>query len=65
MSMFFRPQGGSWSLSSESDPRWNCSGESDNVGGFVRAQEAEEKLQRLTEKYGLPLSDLEYSAMKY
>jgi hypothetical protein len=63
--MFFRSQGGSWSLSSKLDPRWNCSGSSDNVGGFVRCQEAEDRIRYLASQYGEPPADLEYFSMKY
>ncbi len=56
---------GSWWIESKSDPRWNASGVSDFVGGFVMPEEAEQKVKQLTKKYAeKPPKDLTYGYMK-
>jgi len=64
MSMF-GAKSGSWGLRSEEDPRWNCSGTSSCIliaGGYPK--ELEDKLKKLTEKYGPRPSDLSVTIMK-
>ena len=60
--MFFRS--GSWSLHSDKDPRWNCGGKSDCVGGFVMPGECEKKIEELKKELGKPPDDLTWSYMK-
>lgn len=55
---------GSWSLWSDSDPRWNTNGRSDSVGMGGTPPEAQAALTRLTDLYGDPPDDLELSTMK-
>ena len=64
MSMFGGSSGG-WALSSESDPRWNCSGKAKCLmfsAGLP--EECEKKIAELEEKYGEKPKDLEFSGMK-
>jgi hypothetical protein len=55
---------GSWFLTSESDLRWNVSGQSDSVGGFTIPRECEEMIEALALKYGEKPDDLSWSYMK-
>jgi len=64
MSLFLNFPGGSWWLESKSDPRWNCHGRSDGVGGFVIPEECQRKIEKLKLKYGEPPSDLKWGYMK-
>lgn len=61
----FGPKPGSWSLTSKSDPRWNCGG---HVSALVVMAglhpDAERALERLRERLGKPPEDLEYGCMK-
>jgi hypothetical protein len=57
-------RGGSWWLSSKKDPRWNCNGSSDCVGGFCMPEECEQRIKELTKILGKKPSDLEYGYMK-
>ena len=54
---------GSWSLSSDTDPRWNCSGR-----GFIsicsRASSADAKIEEMEKKFGEMPDDLTYDCMK-
>jgi hypothetical protein len=55
---------GAWRLISQTDPRWNCTGE--GVGGFgARPKEVDKKLEELKEQYGEIPDDLALSFMKY
>jgi hypothetical protein len=54
---------GSWTLSSATDPRWNCSG-TGLVGGFVMPTEVKETIDRLTQTFGPPPADLTWEYMK-
>ena len=55
---------GDWWLKSQKDPRWNCSGRSNCVGGFVMPQELKDKIEELKEKFGKPPDDAEWGYMK-
>jgi len=55
---------GTWWLRCVSDPRWDCSGDSEFVGGFTKPEECEAKLKKLKEKLGDPPEDLEWGYMK-
>ena len=65
MSMIKLLTEGGWWLKSESDPRWNCSGSSDSVGGFVMPPECKQKFEDLKKELGEPPEDLKYGYMKY
>jgi len=55
---------GEWWLSSETDPRWNCSGR-DYVGGFEMPAKASEALEEKKKEFGVePPEDLEFGYMK-
>ena len=54
---------GSVWLKSESDPRWNWSGEG-TVSMFYHP-ELDAKVEELTKQYGNPPSDLEFGGMKF
>ena len=60
--MFNRP--GCWWLRSETNPEWNCDGESPWVGGFELPEEAKDKIRELKLILGEPPLDLTYSYMK-
>ncbi len=65
MSMFNVVSEGCWSISSEKDPRFNCSG-SGLVGGFRCPSEAEAAIVRKERELGCERpDDLEFSYMKY
>lgn len=49
---------GTWWLSSESDPRWNCSGEAHVVALGYFPREAQEKLDQLEATLGSRPEDL-------
>lgn len=52
-----------WSICSEKDKRWNCSGVV--RGGLSTAEEAvREQVKRMKKKFGKMPKDLEYSVMK-
>jgi len=56
---------GSWWLSCESAPKWNCSGTTPLSGGFVMPEECKAKLEELKKKYKEePPKDLEWGYMK-
>lgn len=54
---------GTWNLSSESDPRWNCSGRG-LVGMFTMPNEMLEAIERLKKELGVPPEDLAWSYAK-
>lgn len=54
------PTKGFWYLNSNTDSRWNSSGNSDRVGGFAMPYEAKEKLNELKKHLGDPPKDLEW-----
>lgn len=60
------PKMGSWSFSSKSDSRWNCSGRGEGfvTTGFAGASGAREKLEELGKLYGEEPDDLAYSFWK-
>ncbi|MDD4761838.1 MAG: hypothetical protein PHZ25_02355 [Candidatus Pacebacteria bacterium] len=64
MGLFLNFPEGGWSLHSDKDPRWNCSGRSDCVGGFVMPQECKDKIEQLKSQLGEPPDDLKWSYMK-
>lgn len=56
---------GAWFLRSETDTRWNCSGDC-RCGGFQMPSEAIQKIKELKELYGEePPEDLKWSYHKY
>lgn len=55
-------RGGSWSLRSKSDPRWNYDGEGRVSIAYVEG--LEKKLQELRKKLGKQPKDLTISVMK-
>ncbi len=55
---------GSWSLSSEKDPRWNISGES-NCGGFMMPDDCRKAMEMKDRELGERPDDLSYSYMKH
>lgn len=55
---------GSWWMSSKKDPRWNASGHSNSVGGFVKPREVTRELELKEEQLGEPPDDLEWGYMK-
>lgn len=64
MSMIKLITEGSWSLSSKSDPRWNCSGTC-LVGGLVRPEAVDRAIERLKNKLKKEApKDLEWNYMK-
>lgn len=65
MSMFFDAhRSGSWSYTSTSDPRWNCSGRTNTNAFFGPCPEAEQALKDKRKTLGKPPRDLEFSYMK-
>jgi hypothetical protein len=62
MIKFLRP--GTWWVRSASDPRWNCTGISNAVGGFVIPQEAQAYLERKEKELGPPPKDAEWGYEK-
>lgn len=58
---FFGPSPGAWGFHSKKDPRWNCSGDvEDLVVSFGMPTEAQEKLAALKRELGEPPKDLEF-----
>lgn len=55
---------GYWSLSSKSDPRWNCGGYG-YVGGLIIPQDCQKRIEELKKILGEPPKDLEWSYDKY
>jgi hypothetical protein len=56
---------GSWWVKSESDPRWDGSGSSRSVGGFVIPAEAKAHIDGKKRELGCePPADCEYGYMK-
>jgi len=56
---------GSWWLSSESNPKWNCSGDTKFCGGFTMPDECTNKIEKLKEILKEePPKDLEWGYMK-
>jgi hypothetical protein len=55
---------GSWSLHSDIDPRWNCSGSTNTNAFFGTPPETDAKLRELSAKYGKKPKDLTFSFMK-
>lgn len=55
---------GSWSLSSKTDPRWNCNGTGHIVASSGYAGGVDAKIEELKKLYGEPPKDLVVSAMK-
>jgi hypothetical protein len=62
-SPFAPVRSGSWSVRSESDPRWNGGGRA-NVGGFVKPAEVDAYVKQRTAELGAPPADLKWSYMK-
>lgn len=63
MSMF-GPRMGTWSIYSESDPRWRASGRGSGLVSSGGPLELHEKLAELKRLYGEPPKDCEVSFMK-
>jgi len=63
MSMF-GPKMGSWSVHSESDPRWNKSGRGYGLVTSGGPREMQEWIDECIEKYGDPPEDATRSFMK-
>lgn len=64
MGMFSPVKDGSWWVSSESDPRWNCSGRG-MVGGFMCPGSAQHAIELLKKELGEePPDDLQFGYMK-
>jgi len=61
---FFDFLEGSWWIQSKKDSRWDCSGRSACVGGFVIPQECKDKIEELKTQLGEPPDDLEWGYMK-
>ncbi len=56
---------GTWKLSSESDPRWNCHGRVDRlVISEGLHPDVQAKIEELKKQYGEQPDDLHYSAWK-
>ena len=55
---------GSWSLTSEKDPRWNCTGRGYIMVCTGYAEGVDAKIEELKKLYGEPPDDLNLSAMK-
>jgi hypothetical protein len=55
---------GTWWLSSKSDPSWNCSGRSEEVGMFGVPKECQDKIEELRVTLGDPPKDLGFGYMK-
>jgi hypothetical protein len=55
---------GSWWLTSETEPQWNCTGETSFCGGFGMPKECAVKLGELIVELGEPPEDLEFGYMK-
>ena len=64
MGMIKLATSGSWWIKCASDARWNCSGNSEFVGGFTIPEECERKIEKLKQKLGDPPEDLEWGYMK-
>jgi len=63
--VMFGPKPGSWTVSSESDPRWNGSGRTEAMlfsAGLP--QEVKDYIAEKTEELGDPPDDLEWFGMK-
>jgi hypothetical protein len=63
MSMF-GPKMGSWSVHSESDPRWNKSGRAEGLCCMGGPQEMKDWIEECKKKYGEPPADATMSFMK-
>jgi len=55
---------GSWWISSQSDPRWNGGGRSEEVGGFELPKEAREFVQQKEKELGDPPADVSWGYWK-
>jgi len=55
---------GWWALHSDSDPRWNKNGRSDEVGCFTIPTECKRVVEGLEKLLGPPPEDLVWSYMK-
>ena len=65
MGMIKFASSGSWWLSCESAPKWNCSGDTKFCGGFTMPDECKNKIEKLKEKFKEePPEDLEWGYMK-
>jgi len=65
MGMIKLASSGSWWLSCESDPKWNCNGHTPLAGGFLMPSECKSKLEELKKKFKEePPKDLEWGYMK-
>lgn len=62
--MSFGIKSGSWSITSEEDPRWNASGNVEFLSVWVMPEEAKIHLENCRKLYGKEPSDLEYLCMK-
>jgi hypothetical protein len=61
----FGIKSGSWWLSSESDPRWNCDGRAEYLAFTAGTpSEVTDRIEALRKTLGEPPADLEYRAMK-
>jgi len=55
---------GSWWLKSKLDPRWDCSGYSESIGGFEMPSECKDKVEELEKIFGNNPKDLEFGYTK-
>jgi hypothetical protein len=62
--MAFGIKSGTWSITSEKDPRWNASGTEEYMSVFVLPKEAQQHLENCKAIYGEQPDDLEYFCMK-
>lgn len=60
----FGAKPGWWCIESVSDPRWNKSGNSENIMFPLVCKEAQKWVDECKEKYGEPPADVECSQMK-
>lgn len=64
MSMFGGPKEGTWTISSESDPKWNKSGRASWLCCAGIHPDAEKWIQECEKKYGKQPKDLSYGFWK-
>lgn len=60
----FGIKSGTWSITSEKDPRWNITETEEYLSVCVLPKKAKEHLERCKKLYGEQPDDLEYTCMK-